>query len=180
MSKSNKTGNVAGVKTASIRTSTRPSRRSDNGRTNTGESTPDPLSLWRTLCARQFTAADVLSMQYAVANVVPFGVRKWPAARDDVAAAVGAAFDLLPLDELTVPFDLCMTMLGLHAIEGDSAAAIVLSNVLQNLPGHARSHRRIATSWFVANLASAAALSRDSAKLPSGHPAPARKMEKPS
>jgi hypothetical protein len=177
MSKSNKTGNVAGVKPASIRTLTRSSA---NGRTNTVKSAPDPLSLWRTLCARQFTAADVISMEHAVAKVVPFGVRKWPASRDDVAGAVGAAFDLLPLDELTLPFDLCMTMLGLHAIEGDAAAAIVLSNVLQNLPGQAISHRRIATSWFVANLASAAALSRDSAKLPSGHPAPTRKTEKPS
>ena len=114
-------------------------------------------------------------MQHAVAKVVPFGVKKWPFA--DVAAAVGAAIDFLPLKELTAPFDLCMTVLGLHAIEGDAAAAIVLSNIVRNLPGHTGSHRRIATSWFVANLASAAALSRDAAKLPSGRPAPAWKTE---
>jgi hypothetical protein len=177
MRKSNKTGDVTGLKTTTVLTKSRSCKGNNDDQTNATERPLNPLSLWRMLCARQFTDADVLSMQHAVAKVVPFGVSKWPAARNDVAAAVGAAFDLLPLDEPTLPFDLCMTALGLHAIEGDSAAAIVLSNILRNLPGHTRSHRRIATSWFVANLASAAALGRDSAKLPSGRPAPALKTE---
>ncbi|SDO49691.1 hypothetical protein [Afipia sp. GAS231] len=154
--------------------------RNDYDRPDALESAFETLSLWRTLSAHQFIASDMLSMRHAVAKVVPFGVKKWTGVPDDVAAAVGAAAAFLPLEKLTVPFDLCMTALAVHAMEGDAAAAIVLSNVLRNLPGHARAHRRIATSWFVANLATTAARARDTAKLPSGRPAPARKSERPS
>jgi hypothetical protein len=178
MSKSSRTSKTSGQKPASAGPD-RKARR-DNDRPDALASALEPLSLWRTLTAHQFVASDVRSMQQTVAKVVPFGVEKWTVAREDVAAAVGAAVAFLPLEELTVPFDLCMTVLAVHAIEGDAAAAMILSRVLRSLPGHYRFHRRIATSWFVANLATAAARGRDAAKLPSGRPAPARKVEKPA
>lgn len=178
MSKNSKAKQTAGQKPASAGSSRQ--ARSDDERPDALASALEPLSLWRTLTAHQFTASDVRSMQQTVAKVVPFGVEKWTVARDDVAAAVGAAVAFLPLEELTVPFDLCMTVLAVHAIEGDAAATMILSRVLRSLPGQYRFHRRIATSWFVANLATAAARGRDSAKLSSGRPAPVQKAEKPA
>jgi hypothetical protein len=154
--------------------------RNDDDHLDALESAFETLSLWRTLSAHQFTVSDVLSMREAVARIVPFGVEKWTAGRDDVAAAIGAAAAFLPLEKLTVPFELCMTALAVHAMEGDAAAAVVLTNVLRNLPGYSRAHRRIATSWLVANLASTAARARDKSKLPSGRPAPARKSDRRS
>ena len=175
MSKSRKTGKTAGPKSAAAALGRR--ARSNDDRLDALQSAFEPLSLWRTLSAHQFTGSDMQSMQRVIANVVPFGVPKWTAAGNDVAAAVGAAVDFLPLDKLSVPFDLCMTALAVHAIEGDSAAAVVLSNVLRGMPGRTLLHRRIATSWFVSNLATAAARSRDPAKLPSGRLATTRNSE---
>lgn len=117
-----------------------------------------PWALWRTRRAEQFDVADADTLQHLLAKTSLFGQAKWQnAVGGDVSAAVGVAVSFLPVDEVTVQFDIAMTALISYAIEGDAAAAIVVSNILRCLPGRERLHRRIATSWFVSNLAALSA-----------------------
>jgi hypothetical protein len=102
----------------------------------------------------QFDAADADTIWRLLAKTALFGQPKWrDAVGGHVSAAVSVAVSFFPIDEVTVQIDIAMTALVGYAIEGDNAAAIVLSNILRNLPGSRPLHRRIATSWFVSNLA---------------------------
>ena len=113
-----------------------------------------PLSLWRTLRAVQFEATDLTAIRLLLAKLVLFDRPKWrDAIAGDAAAAIAVAVSFLPIDNVTHQVDLAMTALIRCAIEGDLAAAIVVANILRRLPGSAPSHRQIATSWFVSNLA---------------------------
>lgn len=132
-----------------------------------------PWALWRTWRAEQFDVADADTLQHLLAKTSLFGQPKWRnAVGGDVSAAVGVAVSFLPVDEVTVQFDIAMTALISYAIEGDAAAAIVVSNILRSLPGRERLHRRIATSWFVSNLA---ALSAGASKPQPAHKGGVRK-----
>jgi len=112
-----------------------------------------PLSLWRTLRANEFEASDLAAIEGLLANTVLLGQPKWRgAAAGDVPSAVAVAVSFMPVDNITVQVDIAMTALIRCAAEGDFAAAIVAANILRNLPGAMRPHRRIATSWFVSNL----------------------------
>ena len=112
-----------------------------------------PLSLWRTLRANEFEASDLAAIEGLLANTVLLGQPKWRGAvAGDVPSAVAVAVSFMPVDEITVQVDIAMTALIRCAAEGDFAAAIVAANILRNLPGAMRLHRRIATSWFVSNL----------------------------
>ena len=73
----------------------------------------------------------------------PAHYAKWrDAVGGDVSAAVSVAVSFLPIDKVTVQVDIAMTALVGYAIEGDNAAAIVLSNILRNLPESRPLHRR--------------------------------------
>jgi hypothetical protein len=112
-----------------------------------------PLSLWRTLRADEFEASDLAAIKGLLANTALLGQPKWRGAvAGDVPSAVAVAVSFMPVDKITVQVDIAMTALIRCAAEGDFAAAIVAANILRNLPGAMRLHRRIATSWFVSNL----------------------------
>jgi hypothetical protein len=112
-----------------------------------------PLSLWRTLRADEFEANELAAIKGLLANTVLLGQPKWRGAvAGDVPSAVAVAVSFMPVDTITVQVDIAMTALIRCAAEGDFAAAIVAANILRNLPGAMRLHRRIATSWFVSNL----------------------------
>lgn len=120
-----------------------------------------PLSLWRTLRAAQFEAADLTAIRVLLAKLALLGRSKWrDAVAGDAPAAIAVALSFLPIDNVTRQVDVAMTALVRCAIEGDLAAAIVIANILRNLPGSTPLHRQIATSWFVSNLAMASARTR--------------------
>jgi hypothetical protein len=120
-----------------------------------------PLSLWRTLRAAEFEAPDLVAIRRLLAKIVLFGRPKWrDAVVGNAPAAIAVAVSFLPIDNVTLQVDLAMTALISCAIEGNLAAAIVVANILRNLPGSAPLHRQIATSWFVSNLATASARTR--------------------
>lgn len=142
--------------------SPRKSKPGSGSRPDVLDSAFDPWSLWRTLRAEQFNAQDLQTIRRLLTKTVLLGQPKWEeAARGDAPAAVAVAVSFFPMDEVTVPADLAMTALIRCAIEGDPAAAIVISNVLRNLPGCFAFHRQIATSWSVSNLAQARGSRRD-------------------
>jgi hypothetical protein len=117
----------------------------------------NPLASWRTLLALDFTFQDVKSMRALLAKTTLLGQPKWAAAvAGDGPAAVAVAISFIATDKIAPSMDLAMTALIACAIEGDPGAAIVASNILRHLPAATPRHHRIATSWFVSNLATCA------------------------
>jgi len=120
----------------------------------------NPLTAWRTVRAGKFTSEDLVAIKEMLSKTALLGDPRWDeAVAGDVPSAVAVAVSFLPIDVITLQVDLALTALVRFAIEGDPAAAIVLSNILRNLPGGRAGHRRIATSWFVSNLEAAYAAS---------------------
>ena len=120
----------------------------------------NPLTAWRTVRAGEFTCEDLVAIKEILSKSALFGSSKWDeAVAGDVPSAIAVAVSFIPIAVITPQIDLALTALVRFAIEGDPAAAVVLSNVLRNLPGGRAGHRRIATSWFVSNLAAAYAAS---------------------
>jgi len=137
------------------------------GRMVADRAQPAPLSLWRTLRAEQFRAEDLDAILRILSNTELLGQQKWSEAiTGDVPATVAVAVSFMPVQSVTPQVDLAMSALARCAIEGDLAAAIVLANILRHLPGVTVSHRRIATSWFVSNLAFARTSAELRRKLP--------------
>jgi hypothetical protein len=125
----------------------------------------NPLTAWRTVRAGQFTSEDLVAIKELLSRTALFGNSKWDeAVAGGVPSAIAVAVSFIPIAVITPQIDLALTALVRFAIEGDPAAAIVLSNILRNLPGGRAGHRRIATSWFVSNLAAAYAASAGESK----------------
>jgi hypothetical protein len=137
-----------------------------------------PLSLWRTLRAQQFEPSDLAAIRGVLANTVLFGQPKWRGAvAGDVPCAVAVAVSFMPVNRITVQVDIAMTALIRCAAEGDFAAAIVAGNILRNLPGDLRLHRRIATSWFASNLTALRAMTGKSGSTANPGPAATTKAK---
>jgi hypothetical protein len=104
----------------------------------------------------EFGSHDVTSMRALLAKTSLLGQPKWAAAtRGDGPAAVAVAVSFIPVDKITLSFDLAMTALVACAIEGDAGAQIIVANILFHLRGAAAGHQQIATSWFTSNPAAA-------------------------
>lgn len=103
------------------------------------------LALWRKLPASSFTVTAVGDMHLALSRTALLRDLRWDAAVCGVAAAaIGIAFDMLPLTSIDTRVDLVMTALFLCALEGDRAAGQVMACVLQKLPNGDRHHARFA------------------------------------
>ncbi len=94
--------------------------------------TPDPLSAWRRLAARDLDRACITQIREALAGTLMLHHRRWPAAsRFDAAAAVGIALDLTDdTGPAGIAGDLAMSALLIHAARGNQAARLVLARAL--------------------------------------------------
>ncbi len=123
------------------------------GRPDVLPSALDPKTWWRTLRADQFGSDDVRAMEDLVARVTILGRPDWyEAVEGDPAAAIRLAASFLPLDEITLQVDLAMTVLVLHAVAGDAAAAATVAFMIRNVPGRAALHQDISKSWLIRNV----------------------------
>jgi hypothetical protein len=109
-----------------------------------------PLAWWRTLPSGALRDVEHLLLLATLARIrVLHGGEEFVAAmRGDAAAAIGVAFSLMPVAEMTLQVDIVMTTLLRCALERNAAAALVLSQVLGLTDlGHAFAHE-LAVSWF--------------------------------
>ncbi|OSI65601.1 hypothetical protein BSZ21_21020 [Bradyrhizobium canariense] len=111
-----------------------------------------PLAWWRTLPSDKLRDAEKLLLLVTLERIeVLRGPAELHAAqRGDAAAAIAAALSVTPIQDFTLEVDIRMTALLRCAAEGDSAAALVLANLL------GRTDLDLATelsaSWFARHI----------------------------
>jgi hypothetical protein len=91
-----------------------------------------PLAWWRWLPSHKLRDAEALLIDAALDRIVVLRTGKdlRAALQGDAAAAIGAAFSLLPIEELTLEADIAMTALLRCALNGNPASALALANIL--------------------------------------------------
>lgn len=94
--------------------------------------TCSPLTWWRRLPAEMFGDAErqLLTETIGRLAVLRGGDDLAAAIRGDIAAAIGAALGLMPIEEITAPVDITMTALMCVALDGNAGAALVMAQVI--------------------------------------------------
>ena len=94
------------------------------------DSTP-PLAWWRTLPLDALGDAERLFLSATLEEIAVLdgGDDFANALKGDPAAAIGAAFSLMPINEVTLQADIAMTALLRCAVERNAAAALVMAQV---------------------------------------------------
>jgi hypothetical protein len=109
-----------------------------------------PLAWWRMLPADEIGNPERLLLLAALEQIrmLHCGDDGAAALKGDPAAAIGFAFSLMPIEQMTLTVDIAMTALMRCALERNSAAALVLAQILglTNL-GHPNV-TEIAASWL--------------------------------
>jgi hypothetical protein len=91
-----------------------------------------PLAWWRLLPPDAFRDAERLLLITTLRgiSVLHGGDDLAAAMRGDAAGAIGAALDLLPVDEVTLQVDITMTALMNTALGSNAASALVMAQVI--------------------------------------------------
>ena len=94
--------------------------------------TCSPLTWWRQLPPQAFGYTERLHLVNTIRGigVLRGGADITAALRGDAAAAIGAALDLMPVDEMTLLVDITMTALMCAALDGNAAGALVVAQVI--------------------------------------------------
>jgi hypothetical protein len=109
-----------------------------------------PLAWWRTLPSDAFGDAERLSLLATLEqiDVLHGGDDGAAAMKGDPAAAIGFAFSLMPIEQMTLKVDVAMTALLRCSLERNAAAALVLAQVLGLTDlGHSYA-TELAASWL--------------------------------
>ena len=109
-----------------------------------------PLAWWRTLPPDAFGDAERLLLQATLDQIdVLHGGDDFAAAlKGNPAAAIGVAFSLMPVEEMTLKVDIAMTTLLQCVLERNAATALVLAQILGLTDlGHPFA-TELATSWL--------------------------------
>ena len=109
-----------------------------------------PLAWWRTLPSEAFGDAERLLLLATLEqiDVLHGGDDFTDALEGDPSAAIGVAFSLMPVEEMTLTVDIAMTALLRCAQERNAAAALVLAQILGLTDlGHAFATELVA-SWL--------------------------------
>ncbi|MDE5462211.1 hypothetical protein [Bradyrhizobium sp. CSS354] len=111
-----------------------------------------PIAWWRTLPSDKLRDAEKLLLVVTLERIALLrGPAELQAAqKGDAAAAIATALSVMPIRKFTLEVDITMTALLRCAAEGDSAAALVLANVLSRTDlDHAT---ELSASWFVQHI----------------------------
>jgi hypothetical protein len=112
-----------------------------------------PIEWWRSLPADCLGDAQHLLLRTTLDKICVMKGREWLSAmRGDAAAGIAIAVEMLPITEITLEVDLAMTALSLGALDGNAAAAVVLSQLLSRAPLDHPFAKELSVSWLVLNL----------------------------
>lgn len=91
-----------------------------------------PLTWWRRLPPDAFRDAErpLLCTTLPGISVLHGGDDLAAAMRGDAAAAIGAALDLMPIEEITLQVDITLTALMRTALDGNAASALVMAPIV--------------------------------------------------
>jgi hypothetical protein len=113
-----------------------------------------PLQWWRTLPSDAFRDAEQILLLTTVEriSVLHGGDVLRAALAGDAAAAIGAAFSLMPIEAATLTVDIAMTALCRCALEHNAAAALVLAQVIGLTSLDHELATELAASWYTHGL----------------------------
>jgi len=113
-----------------------------------------PLAWWRTLPFDMLRDAEKLLLRATLGRIeVLHGANAFRAAlQGDAAAAIAVAFALTPVEDFTLEVDIAMTALLRCAAEGDSAAALVLANIVCRTEFEHGYATELSASWYAQHL----------------------------
>jgi hypothetical protein len=112
-----------------------------------------PLQWWRTLPSDAFRDAEQILLTTAERISVLHGGDDFAAAlAGDAAGAIGVAFSLVPIEEITLAVDVAMTALCRCALAGNAAAALVMAQVIGLTSLDHGLATELAASWYTHGL----------------------------
>jgi hypothetical protein len=113
---------------------------------------PSPLELWRTCKPELLSSGDVGHLRKTlVGTTLPWEPDWKRAILGDVAVAIGIAVRQLKFHRITDPeIDLALSAVLACAIEGDAAAAVLLSSALRRRSKKFKRCHRLSLLWLKA------------------------------
>jgi hypothetical protein len=112
-----------------------------------------PIEWWRSLPADHLGDAQQLMLRATLDKICVMNGREWLSAmHGDAAASIAIAVEMFPITEVTLEVDLAMTVLMFGALDGNAAAAVVLSQLLGRAPLDHPFAKELSVSWLVLNL----------------------------
>ena len=118
-----------------------------------------PIEWWRCLPADCLGDAQHLLLRATLDKICVMKGREWLAAmRGDVAASIAIAVETFPITKIALEVDLAMTVLMLGALDGNAAAALVLSQLLGRAPLDHPFAKELSVSWNLRRALSASKL----------------------
>jgi hypothetical protein len=128
-----------------------------------------PIEWWRSLPADSLGDAQHLLLRATLDKVCVMNGREWLSAmHGDAAASIAIAVEMSPIAEITLEVDLAMTVLMLSSLDGNAAAALVLSHLLGRAALDHPFAKELSASWLVLNLRRARNASKLSDQADSG------------
>jgi hypothetical protein len=112
-----------------------------------------PLAWWRTLPCELFREAENLVLHATLGQISLMRPRNSPVTPlvGNPAAVIAEAFDLMPLAEMTLEVDIVMSALLVSALDGDAAAALVLSYAIRHTHLDHPFAAELSASWLAWN-----------------------------
>ena len=109
-----------------------------------------PLAWWRTLPPDAFRDAERLLLLATLDGICVLngGAGFAAAISGDATAAIGVAFSMMPITELTLPVGIAMTALLRCALERDAATALVLAQIIGLTELEHTFGATLAASWY--------------------------------
>jgi hypothetical protein len=128
----------------------------DNCETSSWPWSPDdfsPIEWWRSLPADRLGDAQHLLLRATLDKICVMKGHEWLSAmQGNAAASIAIAVEMFPIGEITLEVDLAMTVVMLSALDGNAAAALVLSRLLGRAPLDHPFAKDLSVSWLVLNL----------------------------
>lgn len=112
-----------------------------------------PLAWWRMMPAYRLHEAERVVLRDTLSKIAVLGGCEWVGAmRGDPSASIAVAVEVMPVANITLQVDLAFSAVLLNALDGNAAAALMLSHVLRHTPLDHPFGKELAVSWMVANL----------------------------
>jgi hypothetical protein len=112
-----------------------------------------PLAWWRTMPAYRLHDAERVVLREALSKISVLGGCEWVGAmRGNAAASIAIAIEVLPNADITLRVDVALSALLLNALDGNAAAALMLSHLLRQTKLDHPFSKELAVSWLASNL----------------------------
>jgi hypothetical protein len=120
-----------------------------------------PLQWWRTMPVDHIGEGPQVLLRQTLDKIRLAKDRRWLSAMRDAPAAIAIAVGSMPIKQIDLDVDLTMSVLMLHALDGEAGAILALAHILYRTPLDHPFGCDLSLSWLAFNLSSAQDFRRD-------------------